>query len=98
VCVVNFHGNIVIDTLIKPWSAKTDLRESITGIKKDDIKHAPSYPRIAPIVSKSNLTSPQLKRILNDRVVVGHNILEDLPNLKLDSRCSFLVRDIADFH
>ena len=53
VCVVNFYGNIVIDTLIKPWSVVTDLRKEITGISKEDIRHAPSFPKVAPIVSFS---------------------------------------------
>lgn len=53
VSVVNFFGNIVFDTLVKPWAKVVDYRESITGIKPEDLKHAPSYPKIAPIVSKS---------------------------------------------
>lgn len=51
VSVVNFYGNIVFDTLIKPWAKVVDYREWITGIKSNDLKHAPSYPKIAPIVS-----------------------------------------------
>lgn len=33
VSVVNFYGNIVLDTLVKPWSKVIDYREPITGIK-----------------------------------------------------------------
>ena len=51
ICIVNFFGNIVLDTLIKPWSAVTDLRSHITGIGKEDLRHAPSFPKVAPIVS-----------------------------------------------
>ena len=51
VSVVNFYGNIVFDTLIKPWAKVEDYREWITGIKPNDLKHAPSYPKVAPIVS-----------------------------------------------
>ena len=53
VSVVNFFGNVVFDTLVKPWAKVVDYRESITGIKPEDLKHAPSYPKIAPIVSAS---------------------------------------------
>ena len=33
VSIVNFYGNIVLDTLVKPWSKVIDYREPITGIK-----------------------------------------------------------------
>ena len=56
VSVVNFYGNIVFDTLIKPWAKVEDYREWITGIKPADLKHAPSYPKVAPIVSGKNLS------------------------------------------
>lgn len=51
VSIVNFYGNVVFDTLIKPWAKVIDYREWITGIKPSDLKHAPSYPKVAPIVS-----------------------------------------------
>jgi DNA polymerase III epsilon subunit-like protein len=51
ISIVNFYGNVVFDTLVKPWAKVEDYREWITGIKPDDLKHAPSYPKIAPIVS-----------------------------------------------
>lgn len=52
ISIVNFYGNIILDTLIKPWAKVTDYYEQITGIKKEDLVHAPSYPKLAPIVSK----------------------------------------------
>ncbi len=48
--MVNYYGNIVFDSLVKPWSKVIDYRENITGIKAIDLKHAPSYPKMAPIV------------------------------------------------
>jgi RNA exonuclease 4 len=51
VSIINFYGNVVFDTLVKPWAKVTDYREWITGIKAVDLKHAPSYPKIAPLVS-----------------------------------------------
>ena len=50
VSIVNFYGNIVFDTLVKPWAKVYDYREWITGIKPLDLKHAPSYPKMAPLV------------------------------------------------
>jgi RNA exonuclease 4 len=51
ISIVNFYGNILLDTLIKPWAKVTDYNEKITGIRKEDLTHAPSYPKLAQIVS-----------------------------------------------
>jgi len=86
ISIINFYGNIVFDTLVKPWSKVEDYREWITGIKPDDLKHAPSYPKIAPI----------LKKILNDKVVVGHSLHEDFEHLKLNkSEYQCQLRDVS---
>lgn len=86
VSIVNFYGNVVFDTLVKPWAKVSDYREWITGIKAIDLKHAPSYPKIAPL----------LKKILNDKVVVGHSLTDDFKHLKLNKdefQCE--IRDIS---
>jgi len=88
VSVVNFYGNIVFDTLVKPWAKVIDYREGITGLKAEDLKHAPSYPKVAPL----------LKKILNDKVVIGHSLSQDFDHLKLNEdeyQCTF--RDISQF-
>ena len=51
ISIVNFYGNIVLDTLVKPWSKVLDHREEITNIKKSDLLHAPAFPKVAPLVS-----------------------------------------------
>lgn len=87
ISIVNFYGNVVFDTLVKPWAKVTDYREAITGIKPEDLKHAPSYPKIAPI----------LKKILDDKVVIGHSLTEDFKHLKLnESEYTCQLRDVAD--
>jgi hypothetical protein len=58
VSIVNFYGNIVFDTLVKPCRFHSDLtevidyREWITGIKPIDLEHAPTFGNIEPIVSR----------------------------------------------
>lgn len=58
VSVVNFYGNIVFDTLVKPCRYHSeqpnviDYREWITGIKPIDLEHAPTFGNIEPIVSQ----------------------------------------------
>ena len=62
VSIVNFYGNIVFDTLVKPCNhyqddyKVLDYRESITGILPIDLRDAPTFANIDPIVS-SNLKS-----------------------------------------
>ena len=57
VSIVNYYGNIVFDTLVKPCMSHdepfdvVDYREWITGIKPIDLQNAPSFGNIAPIVS-----------------------------------------------
>jgi RNA exonuclease 4 len=57
VSIVNFYGNIVFDTLVKPCRYHSDVtkvidyREWITGIKPCDLEHAPTFGNIEPIVS-----------------------------------------------
>jgi DNA polymerase III epsilon subunit-like protein len=56
VSIVNYYGNVVFDTLVRPTIEVFDYREWITGIKPLDLKYAPSYPKIAPIVIEFRLT------------------------------------------
>lgn len=51
VSIVNYYGNVVFDTLVKPGTTVCDYREWITGIKPLDFKDAPTFERVAPIVS-----------------------------------------------
>ena len=66
VSIVNFYGNIVFDTLVKPCEfyfeeiQVLDYREWITGIKAIDLKHAPTFSNIEPIVSQ-----PKFYHLLN---------------------------------
>ena len=51
ITIVNFYGNIVLDTLMHPFSKVLDYREAITNIRKSDLMHAPSYTKVVEIVS-----------------------------------------------
>jgi purine-nucleoside phosphorylase len=61
VSIVNFYGNIVFDTLVKPCRYHSDItkvvyyREWITGIKPCDLEHAPTFGNIEPIVRVINV-------------------------------------------
>lgn len=61
VSIVNFYGNIVFDTLVRPRNTYyednqvIDYREWITGIKAIDLDHAPTFGNIEPIVSNNQI-------------------------------------------
>ena len=80
VSIVNFYGNIVFDTLVKPCDFHDqpyevlDYREWITGIKQSDLNFAPCFSNIAPI----------LQKILRGKTIVGHSLEDDLDILKVD--------------
>lgn len=95
VSVVNFYGNIVFDTLVKPCRYHSeqpnviDYREWITGIKPIDLEHAPTFGNIEPII----------KKIVKDKTIVGHSLRDDFKTLNIDPKeanCS--VRDISNIN
>lgn len=93
VSIVNYYGNIVFDTLVKPCEyhgeryTVIDFRYPITGIKQSDLNYAPCFSNIAPI----------LKKITRGKTIVGHSLNDDLAILKVDvDRDQVEVRDIAN--
>lgn len=92
VSIVNFYGNIVFDTLVKPCRYHTDrpvvldYREWITGIKAIDLEHAPTFGNIEPIIQK----------IVAGKTIVGHSLADDFKILSIDTRALRVqVRDIS---
>ena len=81
VSIVNFYGNIVFDTLVKPSDTHRqdyevlDYREWITGIKPIDLQYAPCFKNIEPI----------LRKIFKGKTIIGHSVGEDLSILKVDA-------------
>lgn len=92
VSIVNYYGNIVFDTLVKPCMSHdepfdvVDYREWITGIKPIDLQNAPSFGNIAPIIQK----------IVKGKTIVGHSLLDDFKILKVDiDQSDIVIRDIS---
>ena len=57
ITIVNFYGNIVLDTVVKPF-ARLDPHQSFnTGIMPADFELAPSYSKIALLVSSFSCNS-----------------------------------------
>jgi RNA exonuclease 4 len=93
VSIVNYYGNIVFDTLVKPCISHeedfrvVDYREWITGIKPIDLEYAPSFGNIEPII----------KKIVKDKVIVGHSLKDDLKILNIDlEESNIQIRDVSN--
>lgn len=93
VSIVNYYGNIVFDTLVKPCDfhddkySVIDYREWITGIKPIDLMNAPSFSNIEPI----------LQKIVKGKTIVGHSLADDLEILKIENiKNEFEFRDISN--
>lgn len=82
VSIVNFHGNTVLDCFVAPKEKVTDWRTWVSGVKASDMKNAITFEEAQQKVAD----------ILQDRILVGHAIKNDLDVLLL----SHPRRDIRD--
>lgn len=73
VSIVNYHGNVVYDTYVKPDKPVTDYRTKYSGLRPQDIKNGVSF----------ETAREQVKNIVEGRVLVGHSIKNDLDVLKI---------------
>ena len=92
VSIVNFYGNIVFDTVVKPVDSHTskyiivDSRYNDNRLLPQDFMHAPSFFNIEYI----------LQKIVSEKKLIGFGISYYLPLLKLDpSLHNYEVKDLA---
>ncbi|CAI8033052.1 RNA exonuclease 4 [Geodia barretti] len=73
VCLVNHHGNVLLDTFVAPMDRVTDYRTAISGVSAKDLRGAPEFKSV----------QKQVSDILEDRILVGHSLQNDLKALLL---------------
>lgn len=86
VSLVNFHGTQVYDSFVRPKEFVTDWRTHVSGVSPKNMASAREFEEVQEDVSK----------ILEDRVVVGHAVKNDLGVLLL-SHPKKDVRDTSRF-
>ena len=73
VCIVNHTGNVLLDTHVAVEEPVTDFRTKYSGVRPADIADAPSFADVQATVA----------RLLQQRILVGHALENDLQALKL---------------
>lgn len=86
ISIVNFYGTIILDTFVAPDRPVTDYRTWVSGVTPANIKKAPSM----------EFVQKKVEKIIEGRILVGHDIQHDLKALKL-SHHSQNLRDTAHY-
>lgn len=86
VSIVNFHGQPLLDTFVKPVSKVTDYRFAITGIRPEDLTDAPSF----------NTVQKQVWDLIQGKILVGHALKNDFKSLLLEHPRR-MIRDTSKY-
>lgn len=86
ISIVNFYGTIILDTFVATDRPVTDYRTWVSGITPGNLKKAPTL----------EFVQTKVKKIIEGRILVGHDIQHDLKALKL-SHPSQNQRDTAHY-
>ncbi|PHH83564.1 hypothetical protein CDD82_7125 [Ophiocordyceps australis] len=82
VSLVDFHGKQIYDSYVKPQEKVTDWRTAVSGISPKEMKFARDFTEV----------QRQVSAIMENRILVAHDIHHDLDALKLKHP----ARDIRD--
>ncbi|OLN81290.1 RNA exonuclease 4 [Colletotrichum chlorophyti] len=82
VSIVDFHGRQVYDSYVKPQERVTDWRSVVSGILPKHMRFARDFAEVQGDVAK----------LLQDRILVGHDIKHDLDVLML----SHPIKNVRD--
>ncbi len=86
VSIVNWHGYTLYDTFVKPQEPVTDYRTWVSGVRPQDLRHAPAFSKVQKKVAE----------LIKGKTLVGHAIRNDMKALLL-SHPHYLIRDTATF-
>ncbi|KAL7933555.1 ribonuclease H-like domain-containing protein [Trichoderma chlorosporum] len=86
ISIVDFHGQQVYDSYVKPRERVTNWRTAVSGISQKEMRFARDFDEV----------QKEVDSILKDRILIGHDIKHDLDALKL-SHSPRNIRDTAKY-
>jgi DNA polymerase III epsilon subunit-like protein len=82
--IVNYHGEIIYDSFVKPILPVTDYRTKWSGIKRKHLSTAVPFSEAKKLI----------KRHLSGKYIVGHDLKNDFSALKFSPH-PLLVKDTS---
>ncbi|KAK0714801.1 ribonuclease H-like domain-containing protein [Lasiosphaeris hirsuta] len=86
VSIVDYHGRQVYDSFVRPTERVTDWRTHVSGVSPKNMATARTFEEV----------QAQVAQLLDDRVLIGHDVKHDLQALILEHSPK-LIRDTAKF-
>lgn len=87
--VVNYYGEVLIDTLVSHKDIITDCVTHITGITPELLEGAPAYQLVNSYI---------VDLLASAKCVVGHTLECDLKKLVADKATTVNYIDVSEFH
>ncbi|KAH7883513.1 hypothetical protein F5I97DRAFT_1813689 [Phlebopus sp. FC_14] len=86
VSIVDYRGNVILDTFVSPTMQVSDYRTATTGIGPSDLQspNIPSFDRVQHLVAD----------VIKGKVIVGHSLWHDLSVLGIPHP-AVATRDVA---
>lgn len=84
VSLVNYHGQVLLDSYCRPKERIVDFRTAISGVKAEDVRDAPRFEEV----------QKQVAEMLEGKIIVGHGLANDFAVLML-SHPRKLIRDTS---
>lgn len=82
--IVDYLGNIIYDSYIKPMKPVTDYRTKWSGIKRIHLSNATPFPEARKLI----------KRHLSGKYIVGHDLKNDFHAIKFSTH-PLLIKDTS---
>ena len=89
VSIVNYHGHTVYDCYVRPTELVTDYRSHVSGIRPTDL--------MGPHVIDFAKVQTHVRALLYNRIVVAHDICNDLTALQIYDLPRALIRDTSAY-
>ncbi|PLW30727.1 hypothetical protein PCASD_18441 [Puccinia coronata f. sp. avenae] len=86
VSIVNYYGNVVLDTYVQPKEKVKDYRTWVSGIKPEHLENASSFEDV----------TRQVADLTRNKILIGHAISNDLQALLL-SHPRQMIRDTSTY-